>query len=155
VTRKSALTVAATLLESDEWKFKTKLSNDVLTVVGVTDDDYDYSGSLDVYWEVIFELREWGIKGMDVQINQVKLRLAQESVHTLNTTNIVVDWPNATPRPEGTFEEPTLDFALHMAEVPWTVTYQLNFADRASQGISVSPTRATVDLNEHTIEIEF
>lgn len=151
MTEKRALAVAATLLESDEWSFSSTLGNDDMMLYGTG--DLDYSGALTVKWEVVFDVRDWGIKDLSVQVNNVHLNLEGEDPETYEMTTLDVNWPQPA-RPPGNIEAPTEELAIHMAQPQWKVSWKL-VASQERDWISIAPRHAEIDLTRHTIEIEF
>lgn len=154
MTEKRALTIAAALLESDEWKFSSVLGNDNMYLGGT--EDFDYSGSLRIDWEAVCELRDWGIKDITIQVHHVHLDLDGEDPETYAVKKIVADWPQpAEKRPTGTTENPTDDLATYMARPPeWTVKWKWRI-NPEHEWLSVAPSHADIDLRRRTIEIEF
>jgi hypothetical protein len=54
------------LLTESDWQFSSKIDLKIGNVYGTPDWAFDYQGQLEVVWEVMFDVREYGIKSIDI-----------------------------------------------------------------------------------------
>jgi len=152
-----ALATAARLLETEDWEFTTQLGPKAITVYGTAHDETE-EFNLTIRWALMVDLREWGVKSMDVDIRSV------QGHGTINHDEdgslvraVTISWPQR-PRPTGTLDDPTEELAAYMAEPNWKIktTFRRdNDVDGKTMSLTVKPSFAEIDLRRQIIEIEF
>ena len=157
-TNKQSIAVVSRLLES-ELSFHNRLTNGdaMLCIYGNSKiPDAEVYGTLDIWWEAEVDTRNWGIKGLDINITKLELTGGylildergrdKDSGETFSYTYP----PAASTEPLGDLSEPTEAYVNYLATPDWKVDWELE--DRHDW--SVRP-EATVDVAARTIQITF
>lgn len=156
-TAPRALMIAARLLESEDWKFSTRLEVGKDLYVHGADWLAEAFGSMVIDWEIDFDVRNWGIKDISVTVHRVEAALDlsesddEGSLHTRE--HIDINWPQAGPPPESDSENPSAALARHMATPQWQVKWSRQRYD--DEGTMIAVKEATVHVLKRTIDIEF
>jgi hypothetical protein len=147
-----ALSIAASLLESEDWAFATTLDASQASFLGTG--NADYNGKAVVNWHLDFDVRSYGVKEINIVVDKFNLRGVKSTWQDDGPDleeDFNIDWDASSGPPPGNRDEPDEDLALAMAQPNWTVNV---VRDSNSFG-SLVPHAVEINLEDQTIEITF
>jgi hypothetical protein len=153
-TIKAAL-VAGRLLESDlEFYNILQPSEDTIYFEGGPE-GADGQGQMEIWWSAEIDSRSWGIKDITVNIKKLKLEGWFEQLIDGRTRDVGQSFSYSYPEPDeklqiADVDEPSPDNVYRLAKPKWNLTWKISSGDHV-----VYARHAVVDVQKHTIEIEF
>jgi hypothetical protein len=151
-----AILVAGRLLES-EMEFVNILSPDEGTMNVYSSKlgpDDEVKAEMKIWWEPLIEARSWGIKDFSIYIKKLTLEgrfVDAEGRDTGVTFDYAYPESRAVPQIGPDADAPTPDNVYRLAAPRWS----LDWTFHPSKPLTVYARNAEVDLDKHTIVIEF